>query len=60
MNLTWSGTATYGTDYTVTASGGTLSANGQQLTLASGASTATLTVTPVDDPAAEATETGAL
>ena len=35
VNLTWTGTAVFGTDYTVTvSSGATLSANGQQLTLA--------------------------
>jgi len=60
VNLAWSGTATYGTDYTVSATGGTLSANGLQLTLASGVATATVTVTPVDDTAAEAAETIAL
>ena len=32
--LTWSGTAIFGTDYTVTATGGSLSADGRQLTLA--------------------------
>jgi len=54
--LTWSGTAAYGTDYTVAATGGTLSANGLQLTLAAGATGATLTITPVDDATAESTE----
>ena len=58
VNLTWSGTATLGADYTVSASGGTLSANG----LAADARRrrrrrATLTVTPVDDTLVEATET---
>ncbi|HET9215853.1 MAG TPA: Calx-beta domain-containing protein, partial [Terriglobia bacterium] len=56
VNLAWSGTASLGSDYTVTATGGTLSANGLQLTLASGATTATLTVTPVNDTAVELTE----
>src|SRR5262249_24182361 len=55
INLTWSGTATFGTDYTVAASGGTLSGN--TLKLASGASSATLTVTPGDDTTVESTET---
>ena len=57
VNLAWSGTATYGTDYTVTVVGGTLSANGLQLTLASGSTGATITVTPVDDTTVESTET---
>jgi hypothetical protein len=57
VNLTWTGTATFGTDYSVSVSGGTLSANGLQLTLAAGASTAMLTVTPIDDTPVEPTET---
>ena len=57
VNLVWSGTATLGTDYTVTASGGTLSADKLQLTLAAGVASATLTVTPVNDPFYEGTET---
>jgi hypothetical protein len=57
VNLTWTGTATYGTDYTVTPSSGSLSANGQQLTMADGVTTVTLTVTPIDDQAVESTET---
>ncbi|MFL6035274.1 MAG: Calx-beta domain-containing protein, partial [Gaiellaceae bacterium] len=56
VNLTWGGTAIFGTDYTVTVSGGQLSANGQQLTLASGSSTATLTVIPTDDALFEGSE----
>ena len=57
FNLTWSGTATFGTDYTVTAIGGTLSANKLQLTLASGVSSAIVRVTPVDDSVVESSET---
>src|SRR5262249_45435674 len=45
-NLSWSGTAANGTDYTLAASGATLS--GSTLTFAAGATTATLTVRPVD------------
>jgi hypothetical protein len=56
VNLAWSGAATFGTDYTVTVAGGTLSANGLQLTLLSGATTATITVTPVDDALQESSE----
>jgi hypothetical protein len=36
VNLRWSGTATLGSDYTLTASGGTLAANGLSITLAPG------------------------
>ena len=57
VNLTWTGTATFGTDYTVSVTGGTLSANGLQLTLTAGVTSATVTVTPIDDAASEATET---
>ena len=53
VNLTWGGTATFGTDYTVAVTGGTLSANGLQLTLASSSTGATLTVSPVNDTTAE-------
>jgi hypothetical protein len=56
VGLNWTGTAVFGTDYTVSVSGGTLSANGQQLTLASGQTTATITVTPIDDTLLESTE----
>ena len=37
--LTWSGTAIFGTDYTVTVTGGSLSADGRQLTMNSGSRT---------------------
>jgi hypothetical protein len=57
VNLVWSGTATFGSDYTVTASGGVLGTNAATLTFAAGVATATVTVKPVDDTAAEATET---
>jgi hypothetical protein len=57
INLGWSGGAAYGTDYTVSAGGGTLSGNGLTLTLAAGATGATVTVTPVDDAAIESSET---
>ncbi len=56
VNLGWSGTAVYGTDYTVTVTGGTLSANGLTLTLAAGVATATVTVTPIDDTSLESAE----
>ena len=46
-----------GTDYIVTATGGTLSANKLQLTLADGVTSATVTATPVDDTTVEGTET---
>ena len=55
-NLQWAGTAGYGTDYTVSASAGTLAANGSTLTFAVGQITATLTLTPIDDVAVEGTE----
>jgi hypothetical protein len=60
VNLTWSGAAAFGTDYTVTVTGGTLSANGATLTLAAGSTGATITVRPVDDAAVESVETVAV
>src|SRR5678815_6040166 len=60
INLTWSGTASLTTDYTVGASGGTLGANAASITLAAGATTTTLTLTPVNDTAIEGSETVAL
>jgi hypothetical protein len=57
INLTWSGTATFGTDYTVAASVGNLSADGLQLTLAGGVTSVTLTVTPIDDALVDPSET---
>ena len=57
VNLVWGGSATYGADYTVSAAGATLAANGLTLTFAPGASSATVTVTPVDDTLVEPTET---
>jgi Ca2+-binding RTX toxin-like protein len=56
VNLVWSATATLTTDYAVTASGATLSGNMLTLTFASGAATATVTVTPVDDTVMETNE----
>jgi hypothetical protein len=56
VNLQWGGTASFGTDYTVTTSAGTLAANGSTITFAAGESSATLTVTPVDDAVVEPSE----
>ena len=56
VNLGWSGTATLGTDYTVTASGATLGTGALTLTFAPGATTATVTLTPVDDNLVEGSE----
>ncbi|HEX4999366.1 MAG TPA: Calx-beta domain-containing protein, partial [Terriglobia bacterium] len=56
INLTWTGTATLTTDYTLTAGNGTLAANGSTITLAAGVTSATITLTPVDDSAVEGTE----
>ena len=55
VNVGWTGAAVAG-DYTVAVSGGTLSADRATLTIAAGAATATLTVTPVNDTALESTE----
>ena len=62
VNLTWTGTATLTTDYTVGFSGTGISmaANRLTLTFAAGATTATLTLTPVDDNVFEGTETATL
>ena len=51
VTLAWSGAATLTTDYTVaaTGTGATLSSNSLTLTFAAGATSATITVTPVDD-----------
>jgi hypothetical protein len=56
VNLAWSGTATFGTDYTVTATGATLGTGALTLTFAPGATTATVTVTPVDDNLVEGSD----
>jgi hypothetical protein len=56
VTLAWSGTATLGTDYTVAATGATMAANGLTLTFAPGSSSATITVTPIDDTAIETSE----
>ena len=58
VNLTWGGTATPLSDYTLTVSAGaTLSADGSTLTLGVGVSSATITAKPVDDTAVEGAET---
>ena len=57
MRLSWSGSASFPADYSVTVSGGTLSADRSTLTLAAGATSATITVKPVDDRNVEGTET---
>src|SRR5262249_53353217 len=56
VNLTWSGTATLGTDYNVSATGGTLLTNNSQLRLDPGSTGGTITVTPDDDSTGEAAE----
>ncbi|HET9217470.1 MAG TPA: Calx-beta domain-containing protein, partial [Terriglobia bacterium] len=56
INLSWSGPAVFGADYTVAVNGGTLSGNGTQLTLSAGISSATITVTPTNDTAVELNE----
>jgi hypothetical protein len=55
--LTWGGTATFGSDYTITVVGGTLSADRQALYLAGGVTTATITITPLPDTLVEGDET---
>ena len=57
VNLAWSGTATLGTDYTLSSSGGTLSANGLTLTMFNGDTSYTITAKPVDDAIIEPSET---
>ena len=56
VTLQWSGTAAFGSDYTISAAGANLGAGGTTLTFADGASVATVTVTPADDGAVEPTE----
>jgi Ca2+-binding RTX toxin-like protein len=56
VNLGWSGTAVLTTDYAVSATGGTLASNRLSITLASGATSATITITPVNDVIAEGNE----
>lgn len=56
VTLAWSGTATYGVDYTAGAVGGTLAAGGGTVTFDPGVAAVTLTVTPIDDVVAEAAE----
>jgi hypothetical protein len=58
VSLGWTGTATFGTDYTVAVNNGALlSADGSTLTMPAGVSTVTVTATPVDDSIIENTET---
>ena len=57
VSLNWGGTAANGTDYSISVSGGTLSANRQTLTFAAGSTSATVTITPIDDTSIEPTET---
>ena len=54
VNLTWGGSAVLGTNYSVTGSG--LSTNSTTLSLAAGVTSATITVTPVDDTVFEGTQ----
>ena len=56
VNLAWGGMATLASDYTLSASGGTLNGS-STITLGVGVSSATITVTPVDDSIYEGTET---
>jgi hypothetical protein len=55
VTLQWSGAALLGSDFTVSATGGTLT-NGTRLALADGVASATLTVRPINDTAIEPTE----
>jgi hypothetical protein len=55
--LTWAGTATYGSDYTVSASGGTLAPDRSTITIPDGLASVTIIITPIDDTAAEPAET---
>ena len=56
INLGWSGTAALTTDYTLSSSGGTLSANGSTLTMFNGDTSVTVTAKPVDDAIIEPAE----
>lgn len=57
IGLTWSGSATVGTDYTLSVVGGQLSTDRRSLTLPAGVTSAVLTVIPVDDTLVESPET---
>ena len=57
INLGWSGSATLTSDYTLSSSGGTLSANGSTLTMYNGDTSVTVTAKPVDDAIIEPAET---
>jgi hypothetical protein len=56
IQLAWSGSATLGTDYTVSVTGGDWEAATGTLTLHNGVASATLTIAPVDDTLVEASE----
>ena len=55
--LAWGGSATAIADYVLSVSGGTLSADGMTLTIAAGARSATITVTPAADGVSPEAET---
>lgn len=59
VDYAFTGTATFSTDYTVSFSAGTPSGSGSSgtLTIPSGVSSITVTVTPVDDASVESSET---
>lgn len=56
VGLSWTGAAALGADYVISVTGGALSSDGRVLTLPSGATSATITVTPIDDAASEPPE----
>ncbi|MGB4916586.1 MAG: hypothetical protein WBO89_02645, partial [Propionicimonas sp.] len=56
VNLGWTGTATFGKDYTVSVVGGTLNAKGTILTLDAEATSATILVIPLNDTRVEPVE----
>ena len=56
VTLDWSGTASFGVDYSVSVTGGTLSSDGTTLTIDDGVGTVELTVTPLADDLSEADE----
>ncbi|MGB7963493.1 MAG: HYR domain-containing protein, partial [Propionicimonas sp.] len=56
VNLGWSGLATFGKDYAITVVNGSLNAKGTAVTLAAGATTATIIVTPLNDTRLEPSE----
>jgi hypothetical protein len=54
--LDFAGPAAFGIDYTVTVAGGAWDISSRTVTLADGAATATITITPIDDSSPEGTE----